>query len=384
VTLFRDKDVASVYTVHSVLERDALLFRAGGYWWDGSTWYRPNQVWDAASETYYRRKVPAASTVTAADMLTGRAVNAEGARILPIEEVDPDSGLEGQWLDHLALWGRRRGNSVSLPASVVSLSAPELSVSQMVAAAEVAGIVGIAASTLRAYVSRGEADVPLPQAVVNGHSMWSVPVAEEWAEQRRRSDDGVTEAVSAGRAEKMPPGTAEIQDQLGRSFFARLWENPATRKRWALRWRTEGAVREIAEGLSWDVAASLDRIVPVDALASTIMHAFIDEFREGQELSQSNREFAKQRGVTEDHDDIFYGVIPDVARMLDWLIRHDPARAAHVIATIIGEAERRLNISREVSENSLRTALALDGKLDREARNEFLNRVFTPATEINE
>ena len=28
----------------------ALLFRAGGYWWDGATWYRPGQVWDGAAD----------------------------------------------------------------------------------------------------------------------------------------------------------------------------------------------------------------------------------------------------------------------------------------------------------------------------------------------
>ncbi|MGH3827772.1 MAG: hypothetical protein ACRDQX_11460, partial [Pseudonocardiaceae bacterium] len=47
----------------------ALLFRSGGYWWDGTTWYRPSQVWDGASEEYVARPVPAATTVTATDLL---------------------------------------------------------------------------------------------------------------------------------------------------------------------------------------------------------------------------------------------------------------------------------------------------------------------------
>lgn len=51
----------------------------------------------------------------------------------------------------------------------------------------VAEIAEIAASTLRAYISWEENDVPQPQATLNGRSAWTRPVAEEWAEQRRRS-----------------------------------------------------------------------------------------------------------------------------------------------------------------------------------------------------
>jgi hypothetical protein len=47
-------------------------------------------------------------------------------------------------------------------------------------------------------------------------------------------------------------------------------------------------------------------------------------------------------------------------------------------------AERRLGIPREVSEQSLRTALALDGKLDETAQAQFLNRVLAPATDCSE
>ena len=50
--LYRDKEIASVY---GAFEEPALLYRAGGYWWDGAAWYRPAQVWDAAGEEYYQR-----------------------------------------------------------------------------------------------------------------------------------------------------------------------------------------------------------------------------------------------------------------------------------------------------------------------------------------
>jgi hypothetical protein len=131
---------------------------------------------------------------------------------------------------------------------VVTLAAPELNADQMVSVAEMAEFAGIAASTLRAYIARGEADVPLPQAVLNSRSAWARPVAEEWAEQRQRSPDGVTQAVSADRARaSLPVGVAERWGRFTRVFFALLWERAAVRKRWALRWRTEAAVRDVAE-----------------------------------------------------------------------------------------------------------------------------------------
>src|SRR5664279_5529808 len=45
----RDGDAGSV---HQDLWSPVLLWRAGGYWWDGQTWYRPPQLWDRASEDY--------------------------------------------------------------------------------------------------------------------------------------------------------------------------------------------------------------------------------------------------------------------------------------------------------------------------------------------
>ncbi len=74
----------------------------------------------------------------------------------------------------------------------------------------------------------------------------------------------------------------------------------------------------------------------------------------------------------------FYGVTPPVARMLDWLIRHSPTSASHTIGEIIGDAQRRLDIPREVSEHSIRTALVLDSKLAPNVRDKFLDLVFTP------
>jgi hypothetical protein len=222
---------------------------------------------------------------------------------------------------------------------------------------------------LRAYISRNEADVPQPQATVNGHNVWARPVAEEWAEQRRRSPEGVISVMSAVRdGVEMLPALAELRDRFARVFFSALWDNPARRKRWALRWRNQEAVRDLAQGLGWHVAADVEQggIIDFYDLAITIKHAILDEFAIGQGL------------YDDDGDPVFYGIAPPIGKMLGWLVRHRPSSAAHYMGEIVGDAERRLQIPREVSEHSLRTSLALDGELDDDVRREFLDRALSP------
>ena len=378
VVLYRDDDASGV---HMAWWGPALLFRSGGYWWDGATWYRPGQVWDAAAEEHFRRQVPAAATVTAADMVS--AGDASHGQVLAIADVDTDAPAVGRWVDDLALWAQGRGNRAPLTESVVTLTAPELSADQMISVTEVAGIAGIAASTLRAYLSRGEGSLPLPQATLHGRSLWARPIAEEWAEERRRSPEGVTAAVSTQHTgASLPPGLAEVWARFTRSFFSRLWDRPDARRRWALRWRTEDAVRGIAEELAWEAAASLSRLIPTDALATTVQLAVVEEFRTGQHLRRATSDSKKLRVADPDDSDnaVQYGITQPVTRMLDWLIRHDPASAGRAITSIIGQAERELAIPREVSEYSLRVALALDSELDHDTQEHFLSRVFTPET----
>lgn len=377
VLLYRDDEVASVYEDY---QAQALLFRAGGYWWDGKTWYRPDQVWDAASEDWYHRPVPAAVTVTAADMLaTGSADPAHG-RVLAVGDLDLHMPQSGRWLDDLALWSGQRP-AEAMTKSTVTLAAPELSADQMVAVREMAQIGGIAASTLRAYIARGEAEVPLPQASPNGRSLWARPVAEDWAEARQRSAEGVALAVSTERSgAALPIGLADLWNRFARTFYSSLWDRPTMRKRWALRWRTESAVRQVADDLGWLVAASLDRIVPDAPLTFTVERAVLDELAVGQQLDKDVRDArpADPGETPERHDSDFYGINRKVSKMLGWLIQHRPAAAAHAIGEIVGEAEQRLGIARQVTERSLRLALSSDSDLDKEALKEFLSRVLSP------
>lgn len=366
VVLYRDEEVSGV---HMTYWGPALLFRVGGYWWDGTTWYRPLQIWDPAGEQYMRRPVPAALTITAADMLRDGGDPNHGT-VYPIGDFTPGAPLSGCWLNDLALWASRRDPNSDLTGSVTGLVAPELTPSQMVGLPGLAEIAGVAASTLRAYISRGEAEVPQPQAVIGSRSLWARPVTEEWAEKRRTSPDSIEDALADDRDDQ-PPGVADLWDRFTRIFFSALWDNPRQRKRWTLRWRTQDAVRDTARGLGWSVAADVKEggIIPVGDLAVTVRCAVLDEFTVGQELD----------GDTGSDGSALYGITHQVARTLNWVIRHDPVLGAAAITDIIGEAERRLNIPRHVSAFSIKTALSLDGKLDTAARNDFLDRVLTPA-----
>ncbi|MGC9670989.1 hypothetical protein ACNTMW_31130 [Planosporangium sp. 12N6] len=375
VVLYADGDAASAYMAYW---GPALLFRAGGYWWDGQTWYRPAQVWDAAGETYVRRAVPAATTVTAADL---RAVAGDPARaqVLSIIDVDSAQPLVGRWADHLALWtaGHVERGGQALDRCVISLTAPELAADQLVGVAELAQIAGVAASTLRAYLARGENDIPLPQATVTGRNLWSRPVAEEYAEARQQDPDAIASTMSAQRGEvNLPRGTAELWQRFSRKFLLELWEKPAFRRRWALRWRTEPAIREVAEGLGWQVAGHLDQIVPMTQLATTIRYAILGDLS-GQQTA--TRELHRFVGADDPDNDHSYGLTPAIARMLAWYIRHDPAVAHAMLAETIGQAERELDIPRGTTADTLHTAVDMDGHLtddDREAFADFFDRLL--------
>lgn len=376
VVLYRDEDVVSV---HTALEGPALLSRSGGYWWDGTAWYRPPQIWDAAGQDYLRRRVPAATTITAADVLLAKG-DPSAAAVLNVQDVVLDAPTpDSSWTDDLELWAaRRRGRGQDaglLSDSVVSLIAPELLGDELIGLAELAAAAGVAASTLRAYMARGEAAVPAPQATVAGRSVWSRAVAAEWAE-RRRSDD-LDELVTAGRpgaAGQLSADASEVRTWFARLFFERLWRNPERRRRWALRARTETAVRGVADDLALDVAANLRQIIRLDDLASTIRYAVLGDFRTGED-----RDRALHPG--QDPHPSSYTISRPIGRMLGWLIRHNPTLAAATIADIVGEAERALDIARSITTDAIRDSVRFDGGLDTDRANAYLDHVLSPLIE---
>jgi hypothetical protein len=207
--------------------------------------------------------------------------------------------------------------------------------------------------------------------------MWSRPVAEEWAEQRRRDPDALKQSVSViadsdihGQdGDGHPIGIANLWDRYTRNFMSQLWRDTATRKRWALRWRTEPAVHQVARDLAWDVAAGITRVVPVYDIALTVQMAILGDLANAQKRKISLGVAPGRRS---------FGISPQITRTLDWLIRHEPNAAASAIGELIGQAKDDLGVPAEVMERTLRTALSMHGELAAEAARDFLDRVFTP------
>lgn len=380
VLLYRDDEAVSAYTDYV---DGPLLFRSGGYWWDGQEWYRPQQVIDGPGEDYYRRPVPGAATVTAAAILAAAPGDPDRGTILDVTGIDPDTPYEGRWNDDLALWAQRRGGQ-GLDRCVTGLTAPELAAENLIGAAEFAEAAGIASSTLRAYIARDEGRVPLPQAVAGGRSLWARPVAGEYAEQRQRDPDAVAAAASVpGRyGSPVPAGQAELASALERSFLADLWDWRPFRARWALRWRTRPRVAEVASALGHEAASYvLGDFLPLDALCTTLRYALLDDLRESSRGYQStlddDGDGTVLRLVTPDNPEDrehppWYGVVPAIEEMLTWLARCYPASAGHVISEVIGEAERNLAIPRHVAAQTIRVALPDD-------LQEFADKVLPPA-----
>lgn len=262
----------------------------------------------------------------------------------------------------MALWASLRGDQLALSACIVTLNAPELAADQMIGIAELVELGELGASTLRAYLARDQNDVPAPQAVIGRNRMWARPVGEEWAEARRNSASGATETMVETRdGSTLPVGVNALWQHFTRMFTTDLWTRPHIRKRWALRYRTQDSVERVAEELGWTVAASLDRIVPIHALAVTLRHAILNELVDG---------------LTTIGASVFYGIAPPISKLLAWLIRHDPTIAAVIVAETAGDAERRLKIPRNVTKNSIASGLSLDGDFADDSFMAFLDRAL--------
>lgn len=372
VLLMRDADIASM---HGTWSQEQLLFRAGGYWWNGTTWYRPGQVWDPIEQDYERRKARAAITVSVADLLDGRA-DAARAHLGKVATFDPEAPGPQNWLDHLALWvahHEQQDDALPLEHCVVDIASPELNGAQLLGIPEMAELGGISASTLRAYLSRSNSDVPQPQAAVGNRVQWSRAVAEDWVESRRRSAEGIRATMSAGDPDDLSPGAAEVRDRFATDFHYTLWERPDVRKRWILRQRNEASVREVSDVLAWTVAASLDRILPPDILGPTVEGAVLNDLADSITSHAKFRAHQKSNPKTETQEDTFYylNLTGAVAKMLDWFIRHHPDSAQHYISSIIRQARKEWGAPPKATLRAMRQGLALDGTLSEEARDAY-------------
>lgn len=367
VLLMREKDCSPL---HEQWWGDPLLFRAGGHWWDGASWYRPGQVWDPVEERMEHRKARAARTVSAADLLDGAGDPAR-AHLGKVAAFDPEAEPPKNWADHLAMWAERhttQEEALPLERCVVNIASPELSGDQLIGVPEMAALGGITASTLRGYIARGENDVPAPQANVSGRSMWSKAVAADWVEARNRSSEGVREVLAGQDIDQLSPGAAAVRDRYAERFHFSLWGRPNIRKRWVLRHRNEPAVREVADELAWTVASDLGQMLPTEWLSVTVRHAVLDQFTQSLELcGEDDASAVSSFELT---------LTQPMAKMLDWLIRHHPDTARHTIGSILRDLHDRHEVPAAVAGQALHRALSMDGSLDGAALKNYLQRVL--------
>ncbi|MEU7480571.1 hypothetical protein AB0A63_31650 [Lentzea sp. NPDC042327] len=367
VTVYRNEDGASAY--QEWFRERALLTRLGGHWWDGTTWYRPRQVISYASEGYMRRKVRQATTITAEDLLDN-SCKPDLGEVGKILHFDPDTGPipMQQWRHDLAAWSvRRRERPDALPLNrcVVTLNAPELVDAVLLGVDEFAAEVGIAASTLRAYLSRDEGDLPAPQFVDGNRRRWSLPVVRDWNEQRRRDPSAVASVLTGDAESSLSPGLLGLWKRLTNNLFSQLWDQPAMRRRWSRPHRNEAAVRDVAERGAWTAALHLDQVVPFDDVAWAIERAVLHDLATG-------KDFALKVGYTSFN-------VP-TERVLSWFVEYKPSRVPALFGHIVREAETKLGIPPKATKESLRRGVEIGSNSDADEKRlrEFLAVVIPP------
>ncbi|QXV63529.1 hypothetical protein CVV72_40935 (plasmid) [Amycolatopsis sp. TNS106] len=349
----------------------ALMTRLGGYWWDGTTWYRPRQVLNWATETYMRRPVQRPTVITAADLLDD-SCRPERGTVSKVVQFTPGPPVPPQqWRHDLARWAQHRADRdvLALEQCVVTLNAPELAEAGLLGVEEFAVEAGIAASTLRAYIARDEADLPAPQVSDGGRKRWSRPVVTDWLEQRRRDPQNAA-AVLAGddvatedAAGLMSPALRRLRTRLTDMLLRELWEKPAVRRRWARPFRNETAAKDLAEQLGWVAAVNADAAIPTTDLAWMIQQSVLWEL-------QRNSHLATAMGVI--------SLTRQTGHSLGWFLEQAPKRASALFGAIVRDAGNTLKIPAEVVEKSLRKSLMLDGGMSKQRVDEFFAVAFPP------
>ncbi|MFJ2217837.1 hypothetical protein ACIQVO_36530 [Streptomyces sp. NPDC101062] len=140
----------------------------------------------------------------------------------------------------------------------------------------------------------------------------------------------------------LSPGAADTQHAFSRQFFDQLWRRPEIRKRWSTRHRSEHEVRQVADTLGSAVAARLDDIFPIDALAATLTHALLDALT----------------GRARPGEDRPAGFDPSLAAMLRWFHRYHSDLTSKVIRDTAEAVARRSGTAPAHTERLLRRLLA--------------------------
>lgn len=386
VVLIHDNDAAHLHTAWINSADGPLLLRAGGYWWDGTRWNRPQQVFDNASGTFARRRAVDAVCLTADQLLANTETDSSRATLVDITDTIAEDDIEN-WLDHLALWATARSTrSRALSACIVDISAPELAADRLLHLDDLAAMSDTDPLLAQKLLARGQ-QFPAHQTVIDGRERWAQPVAGDWHEQQQRSAAGIAETMSVpvpANPRGVIVGLNSLWDTLTASFTDALQR----RRRPAPRRAIERLLapqrpdpdndRNVARSLAWNAVLSFEQAIPFNALAGAVRTAVLADFADRLTL---DAELNGGRAPNYSPDKPPHvSVSPQHSKALDWVVRHDPGAAQLSIGEIIGDAER-LGIPRSSSTYALRVALALDGTLPENAYDRFLERAFPPASD---
>ncbi|WP_327277808.1 hypothetical protein OG609_43785 [Streptomyces sp. NBC_01224] len=135
----------------------------------------------------------------------------------------------------------------------------------------------------------------------------------------------------------------------------------------------------MSDVLAWNVAVSLDRILPTEILGPVVEGAVLNNFAEAVELAGDVAEPGEEK---EGKDWWHLYLTPPVATMLDWYIRHHPSPAHWYIGEIMHEPRTRWNVPPKETLRTLRQALALDGELTDEQRATYF-ALLSPREDID-
>lgn len=363
VLLYRDDETSSAY--HSWWEDRPLLTRAGGYWWDGTSWYRPAQVLDRAAERCARRRVPHPATLTADDVLDTTST-ASWARVHKVAAFEPAVVPDQQWRNDLAYWAeqqRSRSEALPLDRCVVRFNAPELS--ELLSVDEIAEHTDESAARLRQDFDRGyPGALPAPQATVEGHPWWSRPVVQDWQEELRR--DHPEEILNSGPS----PAVSALWSRMTRIFTEDLEHRSSTGgllQRVVSAVAGPAATRDTAQDLAWTAALGAEEMLPpVEPIIHVVEQAVLREFATAP---------APPGGIRE------LDLMAPTGRLLVWFVERMPRYVPALFGAIVGQADRKEVLSREAAIATLRSTVLFEAgtRFDRDTLTQFLDACLPPA-----
>ncbi|GGZ05367.1 hypothetical protein GCM10010385_63590 [Streptomyces geysiriensis] len=371
VLLIHDKDMSGLH--HEwMYGNNGFLYRHGGYWWDGTRWYRPQQVVDRAYEGYDARPVADAVTVTAIDALA-RPATPHTARVVKIADFTAPEEPLPHWREHLALWASHRTpGSRPLDQCTIDLQAPELDPARLVDRAGLAQIAELKLEDLP-HPKHGRKDLPPPQAETAEGPRWSRPVARDWAEQYRRTH-GPEKLLSATTAfgTEQPRGLVEDHNRLTKIIADSLEDAEESKNRLFTRGSTTRREEQAAHLAWWPAVAindGTDGFIPLDAVRTTIVEAVLGGLaRDVEDLDDSTGVFL---------GDIRRGVV----HLIDWYILREPRLAPALFGEICLDARVRFGLDPKDVGALLRRSLHLDSGLDHQTLNALLDLALPPSAQ---